>query len=85
MTPLSPWCWTPTGFVHTAAQHRACQLRQDEGQVGACSCEMHGGHESPSVDRDSRRTQVESETNRGPDRANESDPLATVSTTPKGA
>jgi len=54
MTAPSAWCWTPPGFIHTAAQHRACQMRQDEGQVGACSCGMHGGHESPSVERESR-------------------------------
>lgn len=44
MSPLSAWCWTPPGFTHTAAQHRACQMRQDDGQIGPCACEQHGGH-----------------------------------------
>lgn len=41
--------------------------------------------ETPVVERDSRSETVDYETKRGPDRANESDPLATVSTTAKGA
>jgi len=41
--------------------------------------------ETPVVERDSRQCPIDFETKRGPDRANESDPLATVSTNPKGA
>ena len=45
---LSPWCWTPPGFTHTAAQHRTCQMRQDEAderkRIRPCACEGLGGH-----------------------------------------
>jgi hypothetical protein len=57
----------------------------DEVETWLGRDDQEGLFESPSVDSDSRGTAVESETKRGPDRANESDPLATVSTRPKGA
>jgi len=48
MSGLSAWCWTPPGFTHTAAQHRKCQMRQDEPderiRLGPCDCREHGGH-----------------------------------------
>ena len=46
---LSPWCWTPPGFRHTAQQHAVCQMRQEHPdervRIRACGCTEHGGHE----------------------------------------
>ena len=35
--------WCPPDVPHAAA-HKVCQMRQDDGLLGPCTCAMHGGH-----------------------------------------
>jgi hypothetical protein len=37
--------WCPPDVPHAAA-HKVCQMRQDDGLLGPCECEQHGGHAS---------------------------------------
>ena len=78
MTTLGGWCQPAPGCTHTERQHVACRSR-------VCGCEAFGGHERPVVERETALVPVDSDTRRGPVRANGTDPLATVSTGPKGA
>lgn len=67
----SGWCAAPDG----------ARVRHHECRMAACSCECHGG-ENPAQQSPIR---VESETSEGRNPGKETDPLATVSTRPKGA
>lgn len=52
MSALSPWCHHPPGITrHSAAQHAVCQQRQDAGQLAACGCTDHGGHDEKKGDQ----------------------------------
>lgn len=68
----SGWCSGPPG-----ARLRCGECRVPE----TCGCECHGG-ENPAQPQGFR---VESETSEGRNPGKETDPLATVSTRPKGA
>jgi hypothetical protein len=67
--------WCGPGMVEC----RDCHVRR-------CTHGCHPWGKKAQVNATNRTLErVEFETKRGPDRANESDPLATVSTRPKGA